>query len=98
MIVETTDDQDKLSNFVMISTSPAELIYGLVNNEPKQALEPTLIQMTLITRHALPVHSELKITVPGQLGLPEDTEDGEKEFKCWIDSSPFDTVKCTFDR
>ena len=51
-----------------------------------------------MTRHELPINSQLNIFVPEQLGLPEDTAEGVEELKCWIDSSPFDTVQCTFDR
>ena len=43
-IVKITDDTELLqNNFVMHATTPAELIFGLVDNDPKQALEPTLI-------------------------------------------------------
>ena len=99
LIVEITKEAELLKDFVMHATSPAELIFGLVDNEPKQALEPALIKMQLMTRHELPKHAKLQITVPDQLGLAEDTEDGAKEFKCWIDSSPFGgNVECTFDR
>ena len=44
------------------------------------------------------MHSELRIDVPSTLGLPEDDAAGAEELRCFIDSSPFDTVECTFDR
>ena len=62
---------------------PAPLVFGIVDNEGKHALEPTLIQLRVDTRHALPPHSQIEIGVPKQLGLPE-TDD---ELSCWVDSS-----------
>jgi len=94
LVTTITEDQSLLKTFVMQATQPAQLIFGQVTNTPKQALEPTLIQMRLITRHTLPLQSKLSVKVPVQLGLPEDTA----ALKCWIDSFPFDDVKCDFSR
>ena len=43
LIVEITEEPALLESFVMQATTPAELIYGMIDNDPKQALEPTLI-------------------------------------------------------
>ena len=43
----------------------------------------------------LPMHSKLQITAPKELGLPPI--DSDEEMTCWIDSSPFGIVECTFD-
>lgn len=82
LIVEITEEPALLDSFVMQATTPAELIYGMIDNDPKQALEPTLIQMQLITKHALPKHSELRIVAPKTLGLPEDDAEGAEELRC----------------
>lgn len=96
LVVKLTEDEELLTDFVMHATVPNELIFGLVNNDPKQALEPTLIQLRLDTQHVLPLHSQLKIWVPKQLGLPADED--LSTLKCWIDSSPFGDVACDFDK
>ena len=59
LIVEITEEADLLTDFVMHATTPAKLTFGLIDNDPKQALEPTLIKMELYTKHELPMHSLL---------------------------------------
>ena len=43
LVVKITDKPDLLTDFVMHATEAAGLIFGLIDNDPKQALEPTLI-------------------------------------------------------
>ena len=96
-MVKIVEDDQVLTdqNFIMEASVPAPLVFGIVDNEGKHALEPTLIQLRVDTRHALPPHSQIEIGVPKQLGLPE-TDD---ELSCWVDSSPFTgDVECKFDR
>lgn len=57
LVTTITEKPELLKDFVMHATVPAGLIFGLVNNDPKQALEPTLIQLRVDTRHVLPLHS-----------------------------------------
>ena len=94
LVAELTEEEAKLAKFVMHATKPASLGRTSVDNYPKYALEPTLIKMSILTTHLLPASSQLLISAPKQLGLPEDLN----EMKCWIDSSPFGDVECDFDR
>ena len=96
LVTKLTDDADLLASFVMQATEPSDLVFGQVSNEPRQAKEPTFIQMQLVTKHVLPLNAQLQIKVPKQLGLPPIDERDEL-LKCWIDSSPIGDVKCDFD-
>ena len=49
LIVELTQESALLEDFVMQATQPSSIIFAEVNTDIKQALEPTMIQMRIIT-------------------------------------------------
>lgn len=63
-VTASTGDGAFLSEFVMHATSPDKLIFVEIENKPKYAKEPTLIQLRVLTKHILPVHSKIQIKVP----------------------------------